>query len=263
MGGAGDDVLLGGPGADSGSGGQGDDICTPDRDLANCTVDREAPVISGIRVPNDVTPGRPLIIAWTSADELNTVGWARVGGRNGWEPWCFSSEATRPIVEGSQTQFAVSCPVPSVMPNGEYIVFIGVVDVLGNRSEVQVPFLIVGGSDDIDAPTLLVAPPLAEVSPGETFTVRWELADVSGVSYTELWVYTPERSLVGYDQLPGSTTAAATLVAGDSRRGVWEQRFTLSPQASPNDYFVTLSVRDSVGNRDVLVIGNMPVRNRP
>lgn len=263
MGGAGDDVLLGGPGADSGSGGKGDDACTSDRGLTDCVVDQEAPVMFEVRVPRDAMPGQSLLITWASTDMLDTVGWVRVGGRNGWEPWCFGSEATRRAVGGSQTRFSVSCSVPSVIPNGEYTAFIGVVDALDNRSEVEVPFQIVGGSDDISAPALVVAPLLTEVSPGETFTVRWELADVSGVSYTELWVYTPERSLVGYDQRPGSVTTAATLVAGDRQRGVWEQKFTLSPQASVNDYFVTLSVRDSVGNRDVLVIGNLPVRNKP
>jgi len=48
-------------------------------------------------------------------------------------------------------------------------------------------------------------------------------------------------------------------VAGDVRDGAWEQEFTLSPEASAGSYLVTLSVRDPVGNRDVLMIGNIRV----
>ena len=45
------------------------------------------------------------------------------------------------------------------------------------------------------------------------------------------------------------------LVEGDVTDGVWEQEFTVSPEASFGSYMVTLSVRDEVGNRDVAITG--------
>lgn len=149
--------------------------------------------------------------------------------------------------------------MPDVISNGDYTVFMGASDDLGHYTEKQVPIRIVGGSDDAAAPTVIVAPVLSDVKPGETFTLRWTLSDPSGVSFTEAWVYTPEYSLVGYDQKPGSTTTGATLVSGDVREGEWEQTYSLSPEASAGSYLVTLSVRDAVGNRDVLIIGSITV----
>ncbi|MFM9136261.1 MAG: calcium-binding protein [bacterium] len=258
LGGPGDDALDGGPGADTGSGGRGDDVCTPDTGLSDCTIDGDAPVLRDVVVPAQVQAGGRLVVSWAALDASGVLGYASVGGRNGWAPWCFAANVTRE--EPSGDRLAFECTVPDVVPNGEYAVFIGSVDDLGNRAETHVDFQVVGGSDDVDAPRIVSGPDLPDVAPGDTFTLRWELSDASGVSYTEAWVYTPEGSLIGYDQKPGSTTSAAVLVAGDATDGIWEQTFTVSPDASLGSYLVTLSVRDSVGNRDVPIIGRITVR---
>lgn len=256
VGGPGNDVLAGGAGKDRGSGGRGDDVCSDDPALVGCVVDTQAPEISDISVPGSVAAGTDLVMSWKAADAAGVVAWARVGGRNGWASWCFD---TQPVRDESGAGFSLSCAVPAVIPNDEYTVFMGAADDLGNYTETQVNFRIVGGSDDIEAPVVVSPPTLPDLEPGQPFTLRWELSDASGVLYTEAWIYTPEHSLVGYDQKPGSSTTPATLVTGDERDGVWEQVFTLSPEASEGSYLVTLSVRDSVGNRDVLTIGRITV----
>lgn len=256
IGGAGNDVLAGGAGKDRGSGGQGRDFCSADPELVGCLVDTTAPEISDIAVPETVAAGTDLVMDWKVTDSTGVVSWARIGGRNGWATWCFD---TQPVRDENGPGFSLSCAVPQVIPNDDYTVFIGAADDLGNYTETQVDVRIVGGSDDIEAPVVVSPPTLPDLEPGDRFTLRWELSDPSGVLYTEAWVYTPEYSLVGYDRKPGSTTSPATLVAGDVRDGVWEQEFTLSPEASEGSYLVTLSVRDSVGNRDVLIIGNIRV----
>lgn len=258
LGGAGDDALVGGPGPDKGSGGRGDDVCTPEAGLSDCTVDADAPVLEDVVAPAEVRAGSVLVVTWTATDASGITGYASVGGRNGWAPWCFAAPVTREGPSGDRLAF--ECTVPDVIPNDEYTAFVGTVDDLGNRTETQVTFRIVGGSDDIDAPRIVSGPNLPDVAPGDAFTLRWALEDVSGVTYTQAWVYTPEFSLIGYDRLPGSSTSAAVLVEGDVTDGVWEQSFTVSPEASFGSYMVTLSVRDEVGNRDVAIIGRITVR---
>ncbi|MFM7597524.1 MAG: hypothetical protein ACKO70_03985 [Actinomycetota bacterium] len=256
VGGSGNDVLSGGPGTDRGSGGRGDDACSADPALIGCVVDTEAPELAGIEVPGTVSAGTALVVSWSAIDDVGVVSWGRVGGRNGNAAWCFDTE---PIRDDGGSRFTLTCSVPQAIANDVYTVFIGAVDDLGNVTESKVDFRIVGGSDDIAPPNMVTLPALPVLTPGDSFSLRWELSDSSGVLYTEAWVYTPEYSLVGYDQKPGSATTPARLVAGDLLSGVWEQDFTLSQQASPGAYFVTVSVRDSVGNRDVLIIGSITV----
>lgn len=258
LGGPGDDALVGGPGRDQGSGGRGDDLCAPDVGLSDCTIDADAPVLEDVVAPEEIQAGSVLVVSWTATDASGITGYASVGGRNGWAPWCFAAPVTREGLSGDRLTF--ECTVPDVIPNDDYTAFVGTVDDLGNRTETQVAFRIVGGSDDIDAPRIVSGPNLPDVAPGGAFTLRWALEDASGVSHTEAWVYTPEFSLIGYDQLPGSSTSGAVLVEGDVTDGVWEQEFTVSPEASFGSYMVTLSVRDEVGNRDVAIIGRITVR---
>lgn len=264
VGGSGDDVLAGGSGADWGSGGRGDDVCSADPALVGCVVDQAAPTITDVSIPDEVTAGGNLVMSWTATDDVDVdvdvVSWARVGGRNGWEAWCFD---TLPLRQTESSRFTLTCPVPGVISNGDYTVFMGAADSFGHYSEKQVGFRIAGGSDDASAPAVIAPPVLPDVEPGETFTLRWTLSDPSGVSFTEAWIYTPEYSLVGYDQKPGSITTGATLVSGDVREGEWEQTYSLSPEASAGSYLVTLSVRDAVGNRDVLIIGSLSVGGPP
>lgn len=215
------------------------------------------PVLSDVTVPDIVNAGSDLSVSWTATDEGAVTSWARVGGRNGFASWCFDVPTVQePAPSG---RFTLTCQVPEVIPNGEYTVFIGAADQEGNYSETQANFMVGGGSDDGEAPTVIAAPVLPAVVPGDSFVLRWELSDPSGVSYTEAWIYTPEGSLVGYDQKPGSTTAPAQVVEGDATRGIWEQAFTLSTEASSASYLVTLSIRDAVGNRDVVTIGSISV----
>ena len=258
-GGVGDDALAGGPGRDSGSGGRGEDTCSADPGLVDCTVDAQAPALVDVSIPERVNAGEDLVMSWTATDATRVTSWAYVGGRNGWETWCFGGTASPDANVADGSRFVMTCPVPAVIPNGEYVVFVRAGDDFGFVTSFETTFAIVGGSDDVTPPSLIAAPDLAPVQPGDAFSVQWELADASGVTYTELWIYTPEYSLIGYDQLPGSTTTPATLVSGDAGRGVWEQSFTVSPEASSGSYLVTLSVRDSVGNRDVLVLGHIDV----
>ena len=258
-GGPGNDMLMGGAGADTGSGGRGTDVCTPDPGVTDCARDAEAPVVSNVVVPAEVQAGTDLVISWTAVDPSGVVTWARLGGRNGWAAWCFDTTPVQDAGDPSGSRYLMSCAVPATTPNGEYTIFLGAVDGVGNYVEDPTTVLIVGGSDDIEPPVLIAPPVLPAVEAGDSFTLRWELSDPTGVVYTEAWIYTPEGSLVGYDQRPGSTTTAARLVEGDVSAGVWEQDFSLSPQASSSDYLVTLSVRDAVGNRDVLMVGRLVV----
>lgn len=217
-------------------------------------VDGVGPVISDVVANPVVNAGTTLRVSWT-VDEASPAQnpWMIVGGPPGFVPWCpFPTYAT--VVGGfdnGSLRFEASCAVPLTVPDGNYTAFIGAVDGVGNRSEVAVDFVIVGGSSDAQAPVVSeVVLASASASPGGTVVVRWRVSDETLVTDTYPMVLGPNGSFITpTDGTPWTAWTMGTLVTGTPQNGIYEATLRLSPFATEGVYTLWFGARDGLGNR--------------
>lgn len=217
-------------------------------------VDGVGPVISDVVANPVVNAGTTLRVSWTVDGASPAQNpWMIVGGPPGFVPWCpFPTYAT--VVGGFDTgslRFEASCAVPLTVPDGNYTAFIGAVDDVGNRSEVAVDFVIVGGSSDAQAPVVSeVVLASASASPGGTVVVRWRVSDETLVTDTYPMVLGPNGSFITpTDGTPWTAWNMGTLVTGTPQNGIYEATLRLSPFATEGVYTLWFGARDGLGNR--------------
>ncbi len=260
-GGSGDDGLSGGAGVDGLRSGTGNDTCAidaADRQLDACTTDVDAPNIS---FPDfyilEYQAGATAVFRWVVEDNSGVaMTWAAIGGPSGWmTEWCgFAVPLER--IEGSAESgtYELRCDIPDNAVNENYTLYIGASDVLGNSNAVPgwaaFGFTVFGGSSDNRVPEILDVRLPTTVSAGETFTVEVDTRDESGTAGVYSWF--SGASPYYYSDLNGLFIPAdgpAELIAGDPNDGTWRQSLTVSSWASPGEYRLLLSIRDTVGNR--------------
>lgn len=227
------------------------------------------PVISEVSIPAQIGPGQTLTMSWrvqsvaglapvaAVVDGIFTVvpgTWVKVGGTNGYVTWCPFPVHPR-LVSGSATdgRYEASCQLPSVLPNGEYSVWIDTLDLNDLRSSNNGvdTFMVVGASTDISPPQVSdVAVTPNNAAAGGNVTISWTATDETGVASIGPWAWGPNGRLtddagtlwLGYD--------TGRLVAGSPTNGRFEVSLPLSATAAPGTYVVWFSVSDVVGNRE-------------
>ena len=254
-GGPGDDILNGGPGTDGINPGTGSNTCAPDStDRVNgaCAVDDVGPAFSWVDVPATVEAGTTFTATFSLEDPSGIAtgsATASIGGAPGWiTTWCgFRMEAR--LVSGTETDgiWSVSCGVPENAVSDPYSLWAGAQDNLGNSTLADwAEFVVVGGSDDNQAPVISDVSIPASVQPGETATITWRAADPSGVAGTYPWAYLPGPP---WGVLYGPGIGRPERISGDANDGTYSQTFTLPADSPPGTYAVYISVRDELGNR--------------
>jgi hypothetical protein len=262
-GGAQADAFVGGGDADRVVAGTPGDVCDRDRrDVTSgaCGSDTTKPSIAQVVAPASVAAGETLTVSWQVSDLTGVVdvgppvAWMLIGGASGWVQWCgFPIEAARTSGSAQAGVYTASCAIPADAVNGTYSLWLGAVDVFGNRAERNgdISFDVVGGSADTSAPAISnfsVNQPTT--SPGQDLTFSWRAVDETGVRYVAVWVFGPNGLLV--DPTSGRLWVdykAPTLVAGTDRDGTYTVTVPLSATAQAGTYTIWVSTGDTVGNR--------------
>ena len=264
-GGPGDDALNGGSGADGINPGTGFNTCAPDpadRVAGQCEIDTTGPSVTWLDVPSTVEAGSTLTATFSVEDPSGiTPGSATVGigGSPGWiTSWCgFRIDAE--LVSGTETDgvWSVSCDVPENAVSDPYSLWAGAQDNFGNSTLADwVEFVVVGGSDDNQAPVVSEVSIPASIEPGETATITWRTSDPSGVSGVYPWAYLPGPP---WGVLYGPGIEAPVMTSGDATDGTYSQTFTLPADSPSGTYAVYISVRDELGNKTYQQYGSFKV----
>jgi len=264
-GGAGDDALDGGPGNDTLDPGTGSNTCAPDsadRVAGGCSIDTTGPVVTWLDSPQTVEAGSTLTATFSAKDPSGISpesATASIGGAPGWiTSWCgFYMNAE--LVSGTETDgvWSVSCDVPENAVNESYSLWAGAQDNFGNSNLADwVEFVVVGGNDDNQAPTVSDVSIPASIQPGETATITWRASDPSGVSGAYPWVYLPGPP---WGVLYGPGIGDPVRTSGDASDGTYSQTFTLPADSPSGTYAVYISVRDDLGNKTYQQYGSFTV----
>jgi hypothetical protein len=257
------DAFVGGGDADRVVAGTPGDVCARDRsDVTSgaCGSDTAKPTITQVVAPTSVTAGQTLTVSWQVSDLTGVVdvgppvAWMLIGGANGWIQWCgFPVEATRTSGSVQVGVYTASCVVPADAVNGTYSLWLGAVDVFGNRAERNgdISFDVVGGSADDSAPAISdFTIDRATAEPGQDLTFSWRAIDETGVRYAAVWVFGPNGLLV--DPTTGRLWVdykAPTLTEGTDRDGTYTVTVPLSTTAQAGTYTIWVSTGDTLGNR--------------
>jgi hypothetical protein len=280
-GGAGRDVLTGADGRDRLTGGPGNDTLTggnhadtlrattsgdscsddpADTVTGSCTPDTTPPVISDLAIAG-AAAGSTMTVTLRLSDpsgvyqfEEGDGAWMSIGGAPGWiTEWCgFALVATRTAGSPTDGTYRATCAIPATAVNGTYSLFVSAADIHGNNTYADpVDFAIVNGSNDDDVPVISDLELSGEVfAPGDEITFTYRVTDETGVRYTVPWAFGPNGFLVNL--ATGRLWleyAAATLVSGDARDGVYQVTLRLSEEAIAGTYTLWFSVGDTLGNR--------------
>lgn len=287
--GAGDDVihgengfdsLNGGAGVDVISGGESADQITPvgatnycdgdslDTMNGSCTIDTQFPVVASAMESTVLQAGGPLTIRWSVQDVSGVLGtWVYIAGKNGffWD-WCGEwGPAQGEIVSGTQQNgiYEMQCNIPQNTVNGDYTILVFAVDQLGMgySYRLEIPFSIVGGIADGDAPDISnIVQPLS-VKRGEEFTISLDAFDVSGVKSIRIL---PALDWLNIDLTTGEflieqIDSSAVRVSGDEFAGRYEQRFRAKPDSPLGVYTIWFYVEDIYGNVELLILNEITV----
>lgn len=205
--------------------------------------------ILDVEAPASLQPGDDLVVRWRVSSPVEVETWMKVGGANGWVDWC--GFPTRGVPSGAEGDvvYEARCALPETLPNGVLTVFIDAIDVaLGN--EVQVEVVVVGGSEDDDAPVVSDVEIDASASgPGGTIRVTWRATDETGTAGVMPWVVGPNGFMVDDASRPWATFPVGTLETGTSTDGTYSAVVRLSDTAVPGSYWIWFSARDVLGNR--------------
>jgi hypothetical protein len=265
IGGPGDDALSGGPGADGINPGTGSNTCAPDsadRVAGQCEVDTTGPTVTWLDFPSSIEAGSTLTATFSLKDPSGVTpesATASIGGAPGWiTTWCgFRMDAE--LISGTVTDgvWSVSCQVPANAVSDPYSLWAGAQDNFGNSTLADwVEFVVVGGSEDNQAPVVSEVVIPASIEPGETATISWRTSDPSGVNGAYPWAYLPGPP---WGVLYGPGIEAPVMTSGDATDGTYSQTFTLPAGSPSGTYVVYISVRDELGNKTYKQYGSFEV----
>ena len=266
MAGPGDDQVNGGPardaingegGADTIDSGIGTNFCAGDLSdtlTGDCTIDQLAPSIYDVNIPATVEAGSSAVISWKSSDESGVYyTGAYLGGANGWiTEWCgFPIEPQLIAGDKFDGTYQVECAIPVDAVNETYSFFLISSDVVSQATYVSYNFQVTGGVADNAAPVLVSLDAPETVVAGETFTLRYELTDESGVETVYAYIagngfltdITTGLLLVESIDFPSSP------ITGDRFNGVWEQSFRMMEYAPTGTYTIYYGAIDIYGNK--------------
>ena len=260
-GGPDDDLLQGGPNRDTLNTGAGVNHCSEDpADTVNgsCTLDKQAPQITVMTIPEKVTAGNALSLLWNVSDDTAVDrSWFKISYNIGGQwitTWCgFPADGTPVATSGSNQMFLGTCPVPENAVNGNYSIFFSAADMFGKvENKAASTFQVVGGADDSEAPVVSnLALSASSLSAGETLDITWTAQDGTGVASVITWVALNENGFYDSQGIPyvdyGSFAISKT--AGDEQDGTYRQRVTIKDSAPPGDYSIWFSATDVLGNR--------------
>ncbi len=257
-GGTGNDALQGGPGRDTVNTGSGSDQCAADSEdpvAGRCAVDTSAPVISFDSVPEVVAAGTTVSFRWRATDTSGVLSTqASIGSTWGWvTTWgCgFQTVGTRVDGDDRDGVYELQCAVPNDAPSQTYSLIVSGSDNFSQATwGITREFTVAGGSSDTALPVVTDMTVVGTTERGKTFSVRTRATDETGVAYAYVWVTSGARVVdpvtmrywVDYEEGP-------QLVEGDTRDGVWEQRFTVREDTPAGDYTMWISLGDTLGNR--------------
>ena len=266
MAGPGDDQVDGGPardaingeaGADTIDSGIGINFCAGDLSdtlTGDCTIDQIAPSVYDVNIPETVEAGSTAVFSWKTSDASGvyyTGGY--LGGTNGWiTEWCgFPIEPQ--LIAGNKFDgtYQVECAIPVDAVDETYSFFVISSDVVSQATYVSFDFQVTGGVADNAAPFLVSLDAPETVVAGETFTLRYELTDESGVETVYAYIagngffadITTGLLLVEPLDYPSNP------ISGDRFNGVWEQSFRMMEYAPTGTYTIYYGAIDIYGNK--------------
>jgi hypothetical protein len=266
MAGPGDDQVNGGPardaingegGADTIDSGIGINFCAGDLSdtlTGDCTIDQLAPSIYDVNIAATVEAGSSAVISWKTSDESGVYyTGAYLGSANGWiTEWCgFPIEPQ--LIDGNKFDgtYQVECAIPLDAVNERYTFFLISADVISQATRVSFDFQVTGGVADNAAPVLVSIDAPETVVAGETFTLRYELTDESGVETVYAYI-------AGNGFFADITTGLLLVepldypsdpISGDRFNGVWEQSFRMMEYAPTGTYTIYYGAIDIYGNK--------------
>jgi len=260
-GGPDDDLLQGGPNRDTLNTGTGVNHCSEDsadKVTGSCMMDKQAPQITVMTIPQQVTAGSSLRLLWNVSDDTAVDrSWFKISYNIGGQwitTWCgFPADGSPAATDGNNQMFLGTCPVPENAVNGNYSIFFSASDMFGKvENKAASTFQVIGGSDDSDAPVVSnLALSSSTPAAGETLDITWTAQDGTGVATVITWVALNEYGF--YDSLGnpyvdyGSFAIAKT--SGDEQDGTYRQRVTIKDSAPPGEYSIWFSATDVLGNR--------------
>jgi hypothetical protein len=255
-GGSGRDQLDGGQGTDVLRGGVGTNGCImdpADSATSGCVSDTTGPDATLVSVPVNVQPGVDFRVSWRVSDPAGVSStWMWVGGRQGWSGWCVGQEGE--LVSGDRFDgvYTAICTVSESVINDTFSVFVNAVDMLGNALYLKEigEFSVVGGSDDLDAPTVTLVSANREVDIGEEWTVTWQASDTSGVAFTYLY-------LINLSAGRAYPIGLGALISGDIYDGTYEAKFIFQEAMPSGSYELYQWSGDPVNNRSVTSFGSV------
>jgi hypothetical protein len=267
MAGAGDDQVFGGPardaingeaGADTIDSGVGLNYCAGDETdilTGSCIIDQVAPAVYDVNIPATVDAGSTAVFSWKTSDVSSvyyTGGY--LGGTNGWiTEWCgFPVEPVLVAGDIFDGTYQAECAVPENAVDGTYSFFVISSDVVSQATYVSFDFQVTGGVADNAAPVLVSLDAPESLVEQDTFTLRYELTDESGVESVYAYIaggngffadITTGLILVEPIDLPSNP------ITGDRFNGIWEQNFRMMDYAPSGTYTIWYGVVDIYGNR--------------
>ena len=274
-GGSGADSLLGGAGIDTLQGdgdvdvlkpGLGTNYCASDPNdtvTGSCTIDTYGPEVSNASVTPNVMAGTALTFVWSiNDDSAIESSWVKIGSPSGWVTnWCgFGLAGTRISGTSKSSIFSATCQVPKDAVNTEYTAFFDANDVFGHAAESSnVPFRIMGGSDDSQAPVVSnIRLSSSSLAQEQTLDITYDAQDETGAQGVMAWIAldgygfanSDGRSYIKYGPFDSDTgTFGFTQTSGDEKSGSYLQQISLNSFAPVGEYTIWISARDKLGNK--------------
>ena len=255
-GGRGADQLDGGHGTDTMRGGEGTNGCVmdpADSATSGCVSDTTGPDATLVSVPVNVQPGVEFRVSWRVSDPAGVSStWMWVGGRQGWSSWCVGEEGVLDSGDRFDGVYTALCTVSESVINDTFSVFVNAVDMLGNALYLKEigDFVVVGGSDDLEAPTVSLISADREVEVGDEWTITWQASDTSGVGFTYLY-------LINLNAGRAYPIGLGTLISGDIYDGAYEATFIFQETMPSGTYELYQWSGDPVNNRSVTSFGSV------
>lgn len=255
--GNGNDLIDGGKGTDTILTGSGNDMCNSDSAdvrLDDCTMDDKGPTFGS--QPTEIrkfAAGNLAVFAVNVSDAAGVQAvYGSIGGPPGWvTEWCgFRIPAELASGSTKSGTYRLTCAIPENAVNETYTLFLGAVDMMGHTTELRIVFEVTDGSTDNRTPEIKnIALPETTVA-DQTFTIKVAATDDSGVAGIYMWLllegggFSDGRGVYALGSEPRTnffTPVDCTV----------EQDFVFDPLDPLGTYHLWISVRDSVGNREL------------
>ena len=213
--------------------------------------DLTGPAIDAITVsPQDVKPGDRFKVTISASDPagVSAVSMVFMFGRAQRD---FCGQALSLVTGDTKSgTWQAECTAPSVGSNGDYVVVPSARDGVNNFTNVNCctlsalrgGFTLSGAQDDTEGPSFSnLVLSKKSVVPGDTFTIRVNATDTSGVKYLQY------SFVLGVQQID-FCRGSMSVTSGSSRDGVWSATCTVPAVVRNGTYDVKIYAADNANN---------------